>query len=176
MKIACLALLLTCGAAIHGPIFATEAMPAPQSSNNAVKAAVESNAQNAGLTGHATMPGKISNEHRGQTHPSGHPNLTKANRPKQLSQNPRDRKAGAAMNVHQASVTGLSGAVNQPEAPNEFHNPARPVRPLNIVPPARPSPNNARHRGVNPASIGGASNRTTGNASAINGTRVSRRP
>jgi hypothetical protein len=50
------------------------------------------------------------------------------------------------------------------------------LRPPDVVRPRAPSLNNVRHRGANPAVIGGAANSDARDSGAINGTRVHRKP
>ena len=126
--------------------------------------------------------GKPSDEQRDhhhasdKNHPRSRASLTKANRPKQLP-NSRERSIpGNAMNLHQPGSAKSGGAAKDGLIRNETVNNALPVRPPSVVRPTVPSLNNVRHRGANPAVIGGSANSDSRNTGAINGTRMNRRP
>jgi len=59
---------------------------------------------------------------------------------------------------------------------SETANPALPVRPPTVVRPPAPSLENVRHRGANPAVIGGSANSDVRNTGALNGTRMPHKP
>ena len=148
--------------------------------------------QQTSAEGSATTPvaGNPSKEQRyprhasDKNHPRSRASLTAANHPKQL---PNDRKRsipGNAANLHQ-SGSGKSGAAAKGGLiQNETARNAMPVRPPGTVRPTatmlNPSLNNVRHRGPNPAVVGGSAggsvNLNSSNAGAINGTRMPRKP
>ena len=104
----------------------------------------------------------------------------KANRPKQLPNSRRRSIPGNAMNLHQPGSDKSGAAAKGGLIQNETANNALPVRPPSAVRPRQrvsPSLNNVRHRGPNPAVIGGsAGNSNSRNTGAINGTRMHRKP
>jgi len=53
---------------------------------------------------------------------------------------------------------------------------ARRVRPATVSPPEVAAPNNTRHHGANPTTIGGSRSTTVASTAALNGRAVSRRP
>jgi len=126
------------------------------------------------------MVGKGSNAQRDprngsdKNHPRSHSSQTPANRPKQL---PNGRKVSMpAMNFHQpgsdkSGVTAKGGLIQ-----NETVNNALPIRSPSVVRPAVASLNNIRHRGPNPAVVGGSANSGSRSTGAINGTRMNRKP
>jgi hypothetical protein len=175
MKSACLVLMLIGWAAIHGVTHASQATSAShkQSSRSTANEVVgqPSNTEDAASVDHGKTRGKPSDGQRDR-----HANLTTANRPKQLLNNRKHFVIQKALNVHQPSKNRSTGAVSKPAAESELNSQARSVRPPNLVPSARSSPNNARHRGPNPATVGGTANSNARNVGAINGTRMSRKP
>jgi hypothetical protein len=119
-----------------------------------------------------------------KNHPRRRASLTVANRPKQLP-NSRNRSIpGNAANLHQYG-SGKSGAAAKGGLiQNETASNSMPVRPPGTIRPTaaslNPSRNNVRHRGPNPAvvggSAGGSANLHSSNTGAINGTRMHRKP
>jgi hypothetical protein len=90
---------------------------------------------------------------------------------------PNSRQRSLPGNVlHQASSNKSGGAAKGGLTPNETVHNALPVRTSSVVRPATPSLNNVRHRGPNPAVVGGSPNLHSSNAGAINGTRMNRKP
>ena len=80
------------------------------------------------------------------------------------------------MNLHQPGSDKSGGAAKGGLIQNETVHNALPVRPSSVVRPTAPSLNNVRHRGPNPAVIGGSANSDRRNTGAINGTRMNRKP
>jgi hypothetical protein len=134
--------------------------------------------------------GNPSNEQRDPSHASdkNHPRrrarLTAANHPKQLPNGRKRSIPGNAVNLHQTG-SGKSGvATKGVSTQNETASKAIPVRRPGAVRPTattlNPSLNNVRHRGPNPAvvggSAGGSANLNSSNTGAINGTRMHRKP
>ena len=126
--------------------------------------------------------GKASDEQRkhgpasGPNHSLSRANLTKANHPKPIPNRSQHSLPGNAMNFHQPSLGKPSGAAKGGLIPNETVHNALPVRSSSIVRPAAQSLNNVRHRGPNPAVVGGAPEHHSSNTGAINGTRMNRKP
>jgi hypothetical protein len=104
--------------------------------------------------------------------PRGRANLTVANRPTQL---PVRRKRSKPLNTTNPHPPGLGKSGDAAKGQSRTANNALPVRSTSVVGPTGASLNNGRHRGPNPAVVGGpASN--AGNTGALNGTRMHRRP
>jgi hypothetical protein len=101
---------------------------------------------------------------------------TKNDRPKQLPNNRKRSSSGNAMNAHQPRSNTRTTATKSALIQWDSKHSVLPVRTASVSRPAAPSPSNARHRGANPAVIGGSANSYGGNSGAINGTRVHRRP
>ena len=103
------------------------------------------------------------------------PASPKVNRPKQVLNSRKGSLAGNAMNLHQPDSNKSSGAAKSGFIRNETVNNALGVRPPNVVRPTAPSFNNVRHRGPNPAVVGGSLNSRGSNTGTINGTRMNHR-
>jgi hypothetical protein len=80
------------------------------------------------------------------------------------------------MNPHQPGSDKSSGAAKSGFIRNETVNNTLPVRTPSVIRPTVPSPNNVRHRGPNPAVVGGSPISRSGNTGAIDGTRMNRKP
>jgi hypothetical protein len=110
----------------------------------------------------------------GKNHPPS-PSTTVRDRARQVPKNRQHSLSGNALNLHQtASGKSVCAAKGGPPQSKTVNN-APPVREASAVRPSAPLLSNARHRGANPAVIGGSatSDRNTG---AINGNRVHRKP
>jgi hypothetical protein len=107
-------------------------------------------------------------------HSPNRPSLTKANRPKQLPNSRQRSLPGNAL--HRPGSDKSGGAAKSGFIRNETIHNALPVRTPSVVRPAVPLPNNVRHRGPNPAVVGGSPNSQSRNTGAINGTRINRKP
>jgi hypothetical protein len=185
MKVTCLLFLtMTCATLMQGTSYATpsqqtsaesSANPASDQPHNAKHAAPADD-------GKRQKEGNPSDEQRDRRHTSdrNHPrsrtSLTAANRPKQLPNSRKRSIPGNAMNLHQPGSDKSGGAAKGGLIQNETVNNALPVRPPSVVRPAVPSLNNVRHRGPNPAVVGGSANADSRNTGAINGTRMNRKP
>jgi hypothetical protein len=97
-------------------------------------------------------------------------------RPKQLPNNRELFPSRNAMNFHQPGSDKSGAAVKNGLIQRKTVNSVVPVRTANVNQPTVPLRNNARHRGANPAVIGGSANSAGRNSGAINGTGVHRRP
>jgi len=105
-----------------------------------------------------------------------HASLTKANRPKRLSNDRQRSTLGYAMSLHQTSSGKSGDAAKGVLIQSETVNKPLSVRPQSALQPTVPWFINARHRGANPAVIGGSVNSDGRKTGAINGTRMIRRP
>jgi hypothetical protein len=117
-------------------------------------------------------------------HPGRRASLTAANHPKQPPNSRKRSIPGNAVNLHQLG-SGKSGAAAKGRLiQNETASNAMPVRPPGTVRSTattlNPSLNNVRHRGPNPAvvggSAGGSAKLNSSNTGAINGTHMHRKP
>ena len=148
--------------------------------------------QQTSAEGSATTPvaGNPSKEQRyprhasDKNHPRNRASLTVANHPMQLPNGRTRSIPGNAASLHQPG-SGKSGAAAKAGLiHNVTASNAMPVRPPGTVRPTATtlnpslnlSPNNVRHRGPNPAVVGGSANLTSSNTGAINGTRMHRKP
>jgi hypothetical protein len=103
------------------------------------------------------------------------PASPKVNRPKQVLNSRKGSIAGNAMNLHQPGSDKSSGAAIGGLISGKTVNNRALVRAPNVVRPAAPLLNNARHRGPNPAVMGGSLNSHGTNTGTINGTRMNHR-
>ena len=110
----------------------------------------------------------------GKNHPRS-PAATARDRPQQLSKNRRRSPSGNAIRLNQTASGKSVGAAKGGPPQTRTVNNVPPIRQPSAVRPSGPILNTARHRGANPAVIGGSatSDRNTG---AINGSRVHRKP
>jgi hypothetical protein len=103
------------------------------------------------------------------------PASPKVNRPKQVLISRKGSLAGNAMNLHQPGSDKSSGAAIGGLISGKGVNNRALVRPPSVVRPAVPLLNNVRHRGPNPAVVGGSLNSHGTNTGTINGTRMNHR-
>jgi hypothetical protein len=80
------------------------------------------------------------------------------------------------MNLHQPGPDKSGAVAKGGLIPNETVNNALAVRTPSVVRPTVPSLLNVRHRGPNPAVVGGSPISHSSNTGAINGTRMNRKP
>jgi|HubBroStandDraft_5_1064220.scaffolds.fasta_scaffold80784_1 hypothetical protein len=115
-----------------------------------------------------------------KNHPRSRAGLTAANRPKQLPISRRTSLPGNAMNVHPPGSDKSGGAAKGGFIKNERVTSALTARPTGVarstVASLNPLPNHVRHRGPNPAVVGGSANPASSNTRALNGTRMNRKP
>lgn len=110
--------------------------------------------------------------------------LTASNHPKQVPNGRKGSISANAANLHQPGLAKAGAAAKGGLIQNKIASKATPVRLPGTVRPAaaslNPSLNNVRHRGPNPAvvggSAGGSANSNSSNTGAINGTRMHRKP
>jgi hypothetical protein len=112
--------------------------------------------------------------------PRSRAGLTAANRPKQLPIGRKTSLSGNAMNLHPPGSDKSGGAAKGGFIKNEKVDSALTARPPSVarstVASLNPLPNHGRHRGPNPAVVGGSANPASSNTGALNGTRMNRRP
>jgi hypothetical protein len=112
-----------------------------------------------------------------RNHSRSHARLTAPNRPKQLS-NARKRSSGQAPNLHSKRSDKSGSAENNGLVQNQAVDRVPQVRSTSVVQSTgaslNPSPNYARHRGPNPAVVGGTKN--TNRTGGLNGTSMHHRP
>ena len=187
MKATCLLfLMISCAALMHGTSYAAPSQQtSPESSANTASDHPGEPAQGDAAPprdGRHQTGGKASDEQRDHgrasdtNHPPSRASLTKANRPKQLSNSRQRFIPGNPMNLHQPGSDKSGGAAKGGLIQNETVNHALPVRTPSVVRPTVPSFNNVRHRGPNPAVVAGSVNSDSRNIGAINGTRLNRKP
>lgn len=88
----------------------------------------------------------------------------------------RERSASAdAKNSDRPGSAKSAGAAQTGLVRNETNKPVVSNRPPGFAKPARPAISNVRHRGANPAIIGGAGNLNSRNTMALDGTHMNRR-
>ena len=121
-------------------------------------------------------PGRASDK----SHPRGRTTVTVANRPKQLASSRRSFISASAANLHQRASNSSGAAAKGGFTRKEAVKSALTVRQTSIVRPTvallNPSLNDARHRGPNPAVVGGSANSDGKSIGAINGTCMKRKP
>ncbi len=110
----------------------------------------------------------------GRVRGHGGPAPQKANRPRQLPNSQQGSLPGNAL--HQPGSDKFGGVAKTGFIRNETINNALAVRTPSVVRPTVLSPNNVRHRGPNPAVVGGSPNLHSSNTGSINGTRMNRKP
>ncbi len=184
MKIICLLFLMIGWAALmHGTSSAAQSQQTSTDSAASTASDHPQHAERAAVAGSGKRQkeGNSSDRRSGHRHVSemNHPRsqlgLTAVNRPKLLPNGGKRSVLGSSMNLRQAGSGKHNDAAKSASIQRETINSARPIRPTNVTRPSAPLLNNARHRGANPAVIGGSaiSDRNTG---AINGSRVHRKP
>jgi len=127
---------------------------------------------------HRNGPAERRDQFRGlaTNQPRGRGSPTSANGPKGLPTD-RERPApGNPMNIRQPASNRSEAARTERLMQSDRINRALPVQPPAVIRPGGPALDHVRHRGPNPAVIGGTMNSNTGNTGAINGTRMNRRP
>jgi hypothetical protein len=97
-------------------------------------------------------------------------------RAKQLPNNRAHSRPGNAVSVHQLGSVKSGAEVKAGLVQHETANRAVALRQPSVIRPNLPLVNNARHRGANPAVIGGSENSHGRNSGTINGTAVHRKP
>jgi hypothetical protein len=138
-------------------------------------------ADHAAPTDDRTHIGKTSGDQQihpkvsGNKAPAANASLSKPSRRNELA-NKHERSASQdSKNSHRPASDKSAGAAQNGLARNATvsHGPSN--RPSSPVRPAVPSLSNVRHRGANPAIVGGAGNSNTRNTAALDGTHMNRR-
>jgi len=115
-----------------------------------------------------------------KTHLSSHVRITAAQRPKQLPNGQKHSIPGNATNLHPPRSDKAGGLATGGLIQNDAVSKAQHVRPATLMRPnvasLNPSPNNVRHRGPNPAVVGGSTISNRINTGGISGTNMHRRP
>ncbi len=152
MKISLLVFLVISGALTLGASDATASNPAPQRLRRVQHLAAKAN--------QVPKPPHAANTNRRKRPANGQPRFTTATPRLQLqsrlSQSGVVEKRGSIQNK---PVTSVSAVQRQ-----------------SLFPSSSPSLDNPRHRGSNPAVIGGLGTSKPGGTGAINGSRISRKP
>ena len=125
--------------------------------------------------------GKLSAERRDRSHRSvkNHLNTSLALPkvpPKRVSNNRQGRSSGNAIARHQPGSDKRGDVAKSGSNRGNIVHSSQHVRRAEVVRPTAPSVNNVRHRGANPAIIGGSAKPVVRNTGAIDGTTVHRRP
>jgi hypothetical protein len=179
MKIACLVVMVTCWAAIHGPASASDAkLASPKQSSGSAANAVGGDQGGAGApVDHSKNPKSedSSNEpalgrrasDKSHLHASS---LMNPNRPKQVPTNRHNSKSRDAADFNQLG-SDRTGSIRSETAKN-----AARIRPSSDARAGTPSLNNRRRGGHNPAAIDGSLNPRRRNSGEINGTHMTRKP
>ena len=112
-------------------------------------------------------------------HPHSRAGLIASNRPKQLPAHQKLPLPRKPASPHQPASDRSGASAKSASIQNETARHAQPVRSRSIrssVASLNPLPTNVRHRGSNPAVVGGGANSGNSNTGAINGTGMHRRP
>lgn len=170
----------TVGGAYPAPSFAAAQQASPGS---AAPAAGHHSREDdhAAPTGGGTHIGKPSDDqqnHRkvsGNKLPTSSASPSKSNRPDELA-NKRERSASEdSVNSHRPASDKSAGAAQIGLARNETVNHSPSNRASSAVRPVVPSLGNVRHRGSNPAIVGGVGSYNARNNGALDGTHMNRK-
>lgn len=107
--------------------------------------------------------------------PSNRVSPSQSSHPEPRSIAPRRLESGGVMNV-QPVAGQLDRAASGALIHDETASRVAAIRPPTGIHPTAPSLIDVRHRGPNPAIVGGVANSKMRNAGSINGTRINRRP
>jgi hypothetical protein len=180
-------LMIGCAALTTGTAYADPSSAAPQQTSSQGAANTASghphDADHASLagSGNRQKDGKLSLERRdkrqvsGKDHSRGPAPATK-NRTTQVPRSRESSSSANAMHLHQPGSDSRTGSAKSESIQHDTVNRAQRVQSENVVRSTAPSLNNVRHRGANPAVIGGSANSYGRNPGMINGTSVHRRP
>ena len=179
-------LTLGCAAWTVSPASATQSVAAgqqasPRSATNAVGKRSRA-ADHAAPAGVRTQTGKPAEAQQNQRKVSGNkPPTANASPVKSSHRNAvpdrRERFASAASkNSHRPGSDEYGSAAQNGSARNETVSHAPSNRAPSSVRPSMPSLSNVRHRGANPAIVGGVGTSNARNFGALDGTHMNRRP
>ncbi len=188
MKALCFFFLVICCATLKsGTAFADSPSPtsqqtSPASSTNTVNVHPQDAEHAAPVdAGKGQKHGKPSDGRQdnrkvsGKNHPRG-PASTMKVRPKQPSNSREGSQPGNPTRLHQPGLDKSGTPTDSGSRQGEIANTALPRRPPSVIRPSVPLHNDVRHRGANPAVIGGSANSNSRSTGAINGTGMHRRP
>jgi len=188
MKATCLLfLMIVCAELTPGTSYAAQSNPASQQPSSKSPANTVSDHPRDAVhgapikDGEKQVDGTLPDEQRDLRHaseknqPRGRVSLTKSNRPTQDPNNGEHSTSGTAMNLHQPGSDKSGASARGALIQHGTVNVSASVRPASIRPKV-PLPNNVRHRGANPAVIGGSASSNRRNAGAIDGAHMNRRP
>ncbi len=114
-----------------------------------------------------------------KNHPHSRAGQIASNRPKQLPTTQKRPLPRNAASLRQPASARSGAAAKSALIQNETAKHALPVRSTSVRPSVaslNPLPTNVRHRGSNPAVVGGLASSGNSNTGAINGTGMHRRP
>ena len=124
--------------------------------------------------------GSASDQHRdnggvsGPNHRPSRTSFTKVNRPMPIPKSRQPPMPGNALHPPGSNIS--TGGAKGGLILNQTVNSASPIRTTSVVRPTGPILNSVRHRGPNPAVVGGSLNLRSSNAGTINGTHMNRKP
>lgn len=188
--------MVGCAALMHGASYAAATTPALQevSSDNHAKIVADS-PTNSRRTDprdnrHAGSPGNGKRRAEGsrltgtqqrrsgsvQSYQHSHASRAKSNGAKQLPHTRQRYALGSAESPHRSGPDKSATAAQRGLIQNERVNNTPSVRPPSPAARTASSLSNVRHRGPNPAFVGGTANSKMANAGAIDGTQMIRRP
>lgn len=102
--------------------------------------------------------------------------IAKASPPQRRPSGGKRSTSSNGVTVLQTVPKGTSAAAEEPRGVTPPVNAARVVRSPSLSGPFGQLPNNERHRGANPATVGGTASFVVRSAGVLNGTRVNRKP
>jgi len=111
-----------------------------------------------------------------KNHTPSHPSPTEATRPKHPSRSGEHSKSRNAIALHQPGPNRPGPVTRNGLIHNQTGNHTLPVRSPGVVGSSELTSNNVRHRGPNPAVIGGPASSIARNTAALNGTHMGHRP
>jgi hypothetical protein len=183
MKVSCLVLFVIGGALTLGASDATASNPAPLQSQAAVKTPSEhpigvTSLDSANPPASAVRVGKrrVQQRNAKANHVPFPSRVAKTNRLKHLT-NGQARSTIATPRLQPQSRLNQSAVVAKKGSIQDKSVASVPsVQRQSMFPSSSPSLDNLRHRGPNPAMIGGLGTSKAGETGAINGSRISRKP
>jgi len=136
---------------------------------------IRADGRNSQQTGTPSMEGRDRSRRSGKNHLNTSLALPKVP-PKRVSNNRQGRSSGNAIARHQPGSDKRGDVAKSGSNRGNIVHSSQNVRRAEVVRPTAPSVNNVRHRGANPAIIGGSAKPVVRNTGAIDGTTVHRRP
>ena len=189
MKATCLLfLMIVCAELTPGTSYAAQSNPASQQPSSKSPANTVSDHPRDAVhdapikDGKNQKDGTLPDEQRDLRHaseknqPRGRVSLTKSNRPTQVPNNPEPSTLGKVIDFHRPGSDKSGASARGGSIQHKTVNIALPVRPASVIRSTVSPLNNVRHRGPNPAIVGGLGNSNTRNTGSISGTHLLRRP